>query len=161
MVEDEYSPEMLFKKAAYMKRFVDNFIAEFDTAFGYKPVVLYSTKDFRGVVKPMPFSKIEEIVNGQLKIALSNDDEDYHPITSKTRKRTTIYYKHCTAKLMHDMGYTMTYIGRCLNMSHSTISVSITKIETFLSINDTVITSIYNILKYAIKEHQDNTIDNL
>ncbi len=159
MVNEE--PDRIYGRRAEIKEFVDEFIASFIQKFGYKPIVMFSNNEFKGVTKVLPFPKIEEIANRQLKEALDNSNSKFFfPITSKKRKRMVIYYKHCTAKLMYDMGYTMTYIAKCLNMSHSTVSVSVYKIHQFVGINDAIICNILNSLKNEIIEQQNNTIDN-
>jgi hypothetical protein len=150
-----------------MQKYAEKFIDDFKIRYGIKPVVLYNEKSYHkktshltAKLKPVGFSIVEEIANRILKENLEGANMHFYPITSRKRKRDIINYKHAVCKILYDMGYTVLKIGQCLNINHSTVSVSIAKVEGFLSIGDPVFTYIVKTLQDEI-ENKTRDIDSI
>lgn len=147
-----------------MREYVENFIDEFKIKYGIRPVVLYAERNNKKTVhlqsnlKPVSFHVIEEIANRLLKEELEASNMEVYLITSKKRKRDVINYKHAVCKILYDMGYTVVKIGQCLNIDHSTVSVAVSKVEGFLSIQDPVFTHLVKTLQNEI-ENKTGSID--
>lgn len=132
------------------KEFVNNFINKFYDLYGYKPFVFYGVQKTK--LKVFDFEKIEKVANTLLKAILDDKKLPYYPITNRKRQRDVINVKHSVMKIMYEMGYTVMAIGKLLNVSHSTVSVGIAKINSFVEINDQVILSIISNIKYELEK---------
>ena len=55
---------------------------------------------------------------------------------SKTRISKLIGYRHAMFYYLHEMGYTLTFIGKYFGFNHATVLHGINKIKTFVDIGD-------------------------
>jgi hypothetical protein len=142
----------------HMRELVAEFIKRFRERFGHTPLVIYD--ESRAKIKPTSMEKVESYANLLLKHELINKGMKIETLQTKRRYREIIMYKYAVMKILYDMGYTTTSIGRHFGMSHSTVVIAVGKVNDFIDIGDDMYINIINAIKNGLQE-QNGTIDAL
>ena len=111
---------------------VSKFCKDFHLTYGVYPTVIYTLNKSKSKIKTMSLKDTEKLVNDILQ---KTYDDDYI-VTSKTRLKHIVVYRHVMFKILYDMGYTYTVLSGYFKYNHATILHAVNTISNYLKFND-------------------------
>jgi len=113
-----------------MKEDIETFTTEFFGKYNITAKVLYNLNIDK--LAALSVSEVENITNKWIRFEVG----EMYSVKSKTRISKLIGYRHAMFYYLHEMGYTLTFIGKYFGFNHATVLHGINKIKTFVDIGD-------------------------
>lgn len=136
-----------------INEFIDIFITQFIKKFGVVPTVTYAG------YKPLSrltLSELKECCELVLERVKKPQDNFLEGLKTKSRKIELVNVRHCYYKLGRDMGYTQTTLGLFLGFDHVSVLHGNRKVKDLISIGDTDIMLILDLIKDEITKILEN-----
>lgn len=135
------------------EKMIDEFVEKFYDRFGIWPLIRFNSKSF--FIPKLKLDDLSTLIND---VFSYNHPEEYHEkgLLEKTRKQTTVLYRHIFYRIAREIGYTFHDIGKYTGFNHATIINGVNRINDFLNIKDEQVCKNYKIIKNEIENRYGN-----
>lgn len=151
MVNKEIIPKQAYNEA-------NKFCTDFYDKYGIFPFI--SFKPIKGEREALTLASVEFIINALLQKYTKNLHLN---LSVKLKRRPTllITYRQCMFKILHDMGYSLTTIGKYFDFNHATVLHGKNEIIKYLELNDNMVLKIYNEINDELENQKARNADSI